>query len=180
VCSTACLKKKPLHFEGISGTSAGAANAVVLTDGFAAGGREGARKALRGYWQKVSDLWSRGPFKPPLIGGANSDFGLENSPGFRFIEPMTHFASPYQLNPSPSLNQTRWDLNSDYSDRLLEDWIDENKLDKARILFAAAREFAGALGRLHIWQAQRQAGHTQGRRRLAVSLPNRGSRLRAP
>ena len=62
----------------------------------------------------------------------------------------------------------------------LEDWIDENKLDKARILFAAAREFAGALGRLHIWQAQRQAGHTQGRRRLAVSLPNRGSRLRAP
>jgi NTE family protein len=54
---------------------------------------------LRGYWQRVSDLWSRGPFKPPLIGGKNSDFGLENSPGFRFIEPMTHFASPYQLNP---------------------------------------------------------------------------------
>ena len=47
----------------------------------------------------MSDLWSSGPFKPALIGGENSDFGLENSPGFRFIEPMTHFASPYQLNP---------------------------------------------------------------------------------
>ena len=92
------LEEETLHFEGISGTSAGAANAVVLTDGYAAGGREGARAALRGYWQRVSDLWSRGPFKPALTGG-NSDFGLENSLGFRFIEPMTHFASPYQLNP---------------------------------------------------------------------------------
>jgi NTE family protein len=93
------LQEETLQFEGISGTSAGAANAVVLADGLAAGGREGAREALRAYWQRVSDLWSRGPFKPRLIGGKNSDFGLENSPGFRFIEPMTHFASPYQLNP---------------------------------------------------------------------------------
>ena len=92
------LEEETLSFEGISGTSAGAANAVVLADGFAAGEREGAREALRAYWQRVSNLWSRGPFKP-LIGGMGSDFGLENSLGFRFIEPMTHFASPYQLNP---------------------------------------------------------------------------------
>ena len=93
------LEEDNLYFDGISGTSAGAANAVVLCDGFAAGGRQGAKEALRRYWERVSDLWSRGPFKPPLINGRNSDFGLENSPGFRFIEPMTHFASPYQLNP---------------------------------------------------------------------------------
>ena len=93
------LEEEAFHFEGLCGTSAGAANAVVLADGFAAGGREGARQALRKYWQRVSDLWSRGPFKPSLIGEGNSDFGLENSFGFRFIEPMTHFASPYQLNP---------------------------------------------------------------------------------
>ena len=93
------LEEGNIKFEGISGTSAGAANAVVLADGFAAGGRDGARAALRRYWERVSDLWSRGPFKPSLIAGENSDFGLENSPGFRFIEPMTHFASPYQLNP---------------------------------------------------------------------------------
>ena len=93
------LEEESLYFEGISGTSAGAANAVVLADGFAAGGREAARQALRGYWQRVADLWSRGPFKPSLSAGGNTDFGLENSPGFRFVEPMTHFASPYQLNP---------------------------------------------------------------------------------
>jgi len=90
------LEEETLHFEGISGTSAGAINAVVLADGLAAGGREGAKEALRAYWQKVSDLWSRGPFGSS---GGTSNFGLENSPGFRFLEPMTHFASPYQLNP---------------------------------------------------------------------------------
>ena len=89
-------EEQTLHFEGISGTSAGAINAVVLAEGLAAGGREGAKEALRAYWQKVSDLWSRGPFGSS---GGTSNFGLENSPGFRFLEPMTHFASPYQLNP---------------------------------------------------------------------------------
>ena len=33
------LEEETLYFEGISGTRAGAANAVVLADGFAAGGR---------------------------------------------------------------------------------------------------------------------------------------------
>jgi NTE family protein len=41
------LEEEQLSFEGISATSAGAVNAVVLADGLAAGGREGARHALR-------------------------------------------------------------------------------------------------------------------------------------
>ena len=60
------LEEKALHFEGITGTSAGAVNAVVLADGLAAGGREGARDALRAYWQKVSALFARGIFRPSL------------------------------------------------------------------------------------------------------------------
>src|SRR5215475_9456746 len=58
------LEEKRLSFEGISATSAGAVNAVVLADGLAAGGRNGAREALRLYWQKVSALSARGIFKP--------------------------------------------------------------------------------------------------------------------
>ena len=53
------LEEKGLAFEGITGTSAGAVNAVVLADGLAAGGRQGAREALRVYWRKVSALSSR-------------------------------------------------------------------------------------------------------------------------
>ena len=93
------LEEEALHFEGITGTSAGAVNAVVFADGLTAGGREGARDALRVYWQKVSALSARGIFRPSLIDKGSPDFGLEHSPGFRFFEPMIYFASPYQTKP---------------------------------------------------------------------------------
>ena len=92
------LEEERLSFEGISATSAGAVNAVVLADGLAAGGREGARDALRVYWQKVSDLLSRGVFEPSLVDKGNSDFGLEHSLGFWFLK-MTYLTSPYDMNP---------------------------------------------------------------------------------
>ena len=93
------LEESRLEFEGVTGTSAGAVNAVVFADGLAAGGREGAKEALRVYWQKVSALSARGPWAPSIIDKANPDYGLEHSLGFIFLEPMTHFASPYQMNP---------------------------------------------------------------------------------
>ena len=93
------LEEKRLEFEGITATSAGAVNAVALVDGLAAGGREAAREALRVLWQKVSALASRGIFQPSAFDKANPDHGLEHSPGYLFMESLTYFASPYQLNP---------------------------------------------------------------------------------
>jgi NTE family protein len=93
------LEEDRLEFDGITGTSAGAVNAVVLADGLAAGGRQGAREALRVYWQKVSKLSARGPLAPSMFDQANPDHGLEHSLGFIFLEPLTYFASPYQMNP---------------------------------------------------------------------------------
>jgi NTE family protein len=93
------LEEKRLDFEGITATSAGAINAVVFADGLAAGGREAAKDALRVYWEKVSGLASRGVFQPSVIDKANPDFGLEHSPGYVFMESLTYFASPYQMNP---------------------------------------------------------------------------------
>ena len=93
------LEEERLAFEGITGTSAGAVNAVVMTDGLAAGGREAARKALRLYWEKVSALASLGVFKPSPFDKANPNFGLEHSPGYLLMESATYFASPYQMNP---------------------------------------------------------------------------------
>jgi NTE family protein len=92
------LEEERLSFEGITATSAGAVNAVVLADGLAAGGREGARDALRIYWQKASEMLARGIFRPSLIDKANSDFGLEHSFGFWFLK-MTYLSSPYEMNP---------------------------------------------------------------------------------
>jgi len=93
------LEEDRLAFDGITATSAGAVNAVVMVDGLAAGGREEAKAALRRYWQKVSELSARGFFEPSIVDKANPDFGLEHSLGFMFFEPMTYFASPYQMNP---------------------------------------------------------------------------------
>ena len=53
-CSTACSRTSGIAFEGISATSAGAMNAAVLAYGLAEGGREGARKALAGFWRRIS------------------------------------------------------------------------------------------------------------------------------
>ncbi len=93
------LEEERLSFEGISGTSAGAVNAVVLADGLAAGGREGAKKALQVYWRKVADLSARGFFVPSAFDKASPSYGLEHSPGYLFMESLTYYASPYQMNP---------------------------------------------------------------------------------
>ena len=89
------LQEKGLAFEGITGTSAGAVNAVVLADGLAAGGREGAREALRVYWGKVSALSSQSLMPPTPLNKA-MDFPLVHPLGLVFL---TYFASPYQTNP---------------------------------------------------------------------------------
>ena len=52
-----------LRIDGISGTSAGAMNAVVLAGGFAANGPAGAKSALNAFWRRVADsarTWCRG------------------------------------------------------------------------------------------------------------------------
>ena len=45
-----------IFIDGISGTSAGAMNGVVFTDGFLKNGRQGAIDALRDFWLASTDL----------------------------------------------------------------------------------------------------------------------------
>jgi len=93
------LEEERLTFEGVTASSAGAINAVALADGLAAGGREGARMALRSFWQKMSQVASRSLFRPSLIDKMSADFGLEHSPGFLFMDVLSLFTSPYYINP---------------------------------------------------------------------------------
>src|SRR2546423_4041062 len=48
------LEDGRVDIEGISGASAGAINAVMLTDGLARGGPEQARKRLADFWRAAS------------------------------------------------------------------------------------------------------------------------------
>jgi NTE family protein len=49
------LEDARLDIEAITGTSAGAMNAVVLAEGYLEGGRAGARKNLDKFWRSISD-----------------------------------------------------------------------------------------------------------------------------
>jgi NTE family protein len=93
------LEEKRLTIEGITATSAGAVNAVLVAHGLATGGNEEARSALRNFWQRISAAASHGVFQPSLIDKMNGNFGLEHSPGYLLMGALSCFASPYQLNP---------------------------------------------------------------------------------
>jgi len=94
------LEDERLLFEGISATSAGAVNAVLLAFGLASAGREGARKALGAYWRRLSALTSASIFQPSPFDRFTGSFGLDYSPGYAFVDMLSHFYSPYVLNPT--------------------------------------------------------------------------------
>ncbi len=93
------LEEERLAIDGISATSAGAVNAVVFAYGLAVGGREGAKRMLGLYWQRMSAMASAGIFQPSLIDKMSGKFGLDHSPGYVFVDMLTQFLSPYLLNP---------------------------------------------------------------------------------
>jgi NTE family protein len=113
----ALLEDGQLALDGISGTSAGAMNAVALAHGFAqsigkpsADARERARESLQGFWEGIIAMGAvtssissaqRVPFDL-LFGGLSAMTGSA-SPGQMFSDTMTSMwsqaVSPYQSNP---------------------------------------------------------------------------------
>lgn len=105
------LEDGRLGFDGITATSAGAINAVVLADGLAEGGREGARTRLRSFWQTMSEAAAKSPIAPSVFDQANPKFGLEHTPAYLWNEMLCRMMSPYELNPS-DVNPMRDLLNA--------------------------------------------------------------------
>lgn len=80
-------------FEGLSGSSAGALNAVLFAEGWRKGGREGARSALDAFW---CALGKQLPFEW-LTTGAGDSIAL--SPASRLMMRWASRFSPEQMNP---------------------------------------------------------------------------------
>jgi NTE family protein len=93
------LEDARLDIRAISGTSAGAMNAVALADGFARGGREGAREALERFWRAVSDAARFSPIQRSPLDRLTGNYSLDMSPSYLFFESMSRMFSPYDLNP---------------------------------------------------------------------------------
>jgi NTE family protein len=88
------LEEADLDFEAISGSSAGAMNAVALAQGLLEGGRDGARQKLEEFWTAVGG--ASYPVQASLASGPPA--GMIATPS-KFLLGLTRFFSPYQLNP---------------------------------------------------------------------------------
>ena len=85
--------------EAVSGTSAGAMNAVVAAHGMHEDGAEGARRRLSEFWKAVSDAARISPLQRSAWAKATGNWSLDTSPGYVWFNMLQRMVSPYDFNP---------------------------------------------------------------------------------
>lgn len=114
------LEDGRLIFDGVSATSAGSMNAVVLAQGLMDGGNEGAREALHNFWLAMSEYGQR----IGITSHSFMDYFLEPylkvPVNFYLFNSLMSVFSPYQFNP----------MNYHPIREVLEKSIDTEKLKK--------------------------------------------------
>ena len=134
------LEDGRLSVEGISGTSAGAVNAVMLADGLTRGGPDEARKRLSDFWHAASFGGDLPPLQRAVAGKLFSLLPQRGSPTYDWLSAWSQYLSPYDLNP----------LNINPLKDLIERFVDFDALRAdPRQLFIAATNVQ--TGRLHIF-----------------------------
>ncbi|MEL7348195.1 MAG: patatin-like phospholipase family protein [Pseudomonadota bacterium] len=88
-----------IWIEAISGTSAGAMNAVVAAQGMYDGQAEGARKQMHDFWRAVSKAGEASPIKRGPIDMILGNWSLDTSPSYVFFDLLSRVSSPYETNP---------------------------------------------------------------------------------
>jgi NTE family protein len=92
------LEDGRLDIEAITGTSAGAMNAVVLAEGYLEGGRKGARKNLVEFWRSISDAGAFSPVERKFLDTFFSS-PLQAMATQWWTDFLPHYSSPYDFNP---------------------------------------------------------------------------------
>ena len=95
----ALLEDGRLDFDGVSGTSAGAMNAVAMAAGYVDGGRKGARKKLRQFWEAVGEKGRFSPIQRTPVDMFFGNYNFEYSPSYRAADLFSRVFSPYDTNP---------------------------------------------------------------------------------
>jgi NTE family protein len=133
------LEESWLRIEGISGTSAGAMNALVLASGYAKGGPRGARDALEAFWRRVSDAARFSPFQRTPLDILLGRWTLDTSPAFLTLDLAARLFSPYNLNP----------LGTNPLSAILSESIDFERIEGVPIrLFVTATNVRTGRGRV--------------------------------
>ncbi|MFC0251400.1 patatin-like phospholipase family protein [Massilia consociata] len=88
----------------ISATSGGAINASVLADGYAqGGGREGARQALRRFWQALSGAHMFSPLRRTPVDYLAGAGSMQASPAYHLLQMMSGMLAPQSAPQLPSM-----------------------------------------------------------------------------
>jgi len=93
------LEEDDLEIAGISGTSAGACNAVLVAEGILEGGKPKAREQLEGFWRLVSKSGETSPLQRSPVDQLRGVYSLDTSLIHLWIDVMSRLFSPYQLDP---------------------------------------------------------------------------------
>jgi NTE family protein len=88
-----------LRIEGVTGTSAGAINAVLLVDGLARGGPVEAQKRLADFWRAASLGGNLPDVQRRAVDRLFSFVPLEDTPLGIWFNAMSRYLSPYDFNP---------------------------------------------------------------------------------
>jgi NTE family protein len=112
------LSDERLTIEGISGTSAGAVNAVMLADGLTRGGRAEAQKRLADFWRAASSTGNLPALQREAMQRLMAFTPLEGTPVQAWFDAVSRYFSPYDVNP----------LNINPLKDLIERFVDFDKL----------------------------------------------------
>jgi len=118
------LSDERLEIEGISGTSAGAVNAVMVADGLVRGGREEAQKRLADFWRAASSTGNLPAMQREVMQRLLAFTPLEGTPVQAWFDTLARYFSPYDVNP----------LNINPLRDLIERFVDFEKLRAAEQL----------------------------------------------
>lgn len=94
------LETELFQFDGISATSAGGMNAVVLAQGLLNGGEKGAQKLLHDFWYSISEHGKKYNVSAALPIDAFFEPYLKMSINSHMFNAITNLFSPYQFNPT--------------------------------------------------------------------------------
>lgn len=124
------LDEPEIDITAISGSSAGALNAVALASGLLEDGRAGAKRRLDQLWRRAAGLAELSSLPSTPLERLAPSLGVDWSPGHMLFDIFTRYVSPYQFNP----------FGIDPLRQLLHDLIDIGTLrrDEALPLFIAA------------------------------------------
>jgi NTE family protein len=138
------LEDGRLTIEGISGTSAGAVNAIMLADGLARGGPDEARKRLADFWRAASLGGNLPEVQRRAVDRLFSFWPIEDTPVGLWMQALTRYLSPYDFNP----------LNINPLKDLIERFVDFNSVRACRDLqlFVSATNVRS--GQLHVFRRE--------------------------